>query len=252
MEAFMFRVLRAGAAVSNPDVPILNHCAQIARRGLPAHCLLCAAPADDGALCAPCRAELPYLADPLCPRCALPSPTGETCGACLRRPPHYDAVIAPCVYAYPLDRLIQAFKFHARLAVAPLIAGLMLDRLRGAPAPDLVVPLPLARERLVERGFNQSVELARPIAHALGLRLAPETVERVRHAAAQSDLPWSERARNVRGAFVCVRDVRDLSVAIVDDVMTTGATLEEVARVLKRRGATRVSCWVAARTLPAA
>ena len=108
--------------------------------------------------------------------------------------------------------------------------------------------MPLSRERLRERGFNQSLELARKLSRATGIAVSADSCLRVRHSAAQSDLPWSERVRNVRGAFVCMENFAGLSVAVVDDVLTTGATLDELASVLLRAGATRVEGWVAART----
>lgn len=171
------------------------------------------------------------------------------CGACLADPPGFDRAVAPCAYAYPLDRLIQRFKYAGNLAAAPLLADLMLPAIAREPKPDLIVPMPLSRERLRERGFNQSLELARLLAAATDVPLAPEACVRVRHGAAQSALPWASRARNVRGAFVCVEDMSGRSVAIVDDVLTTGATLTELARALRLRGATRISGWIAARTL---
>jgi ComF family protein len=184
-----------------------------------------------------------------CPVCAIPSLGGAVCGACLSHPRHFDATCAPCQYAYPLDRLLQDYKYGGNLAVVPLLADLMLPVIASAASPDLVVAMPLSAERLRERGFNQSLELARALTGQTGNTLDPGALVRVRHTALQSELPWNARAKNVRDAFVCMRDVRDLVVAIVDDVLTTGATMDEAARVLKARGARRVIAWVAARTI---
>jgi ComF family protein len=228
---------------------ILNYCAAIRQRALPPLCLLCATPAGATNLCEPCRLELPYLAPERCPRCAEPDTSGQVCGACLAHPPEFDRAVAPCAYSYPLDRVIQAFKYSGKLAAAPMLAGLMLTSIETEPRPDLIIPMPLSRERLRERGFNQSMELARLISIALGVELAPQACIRVQHGTAQSALPWTERAKNIRGAFVCMQDLAGRSVAVVDDVLTTGATLNELSRVLRKRGAERVSGWVAARTI---
>ena len=229
--------------------PILNYCAQIAQRALPGLCLLCGAGAAHANLCAPCRKDLPYLPADRCRRCAAPSFAGAQCGACLRQPPLFDHALASCAYAYPLDRLVQSFKYAGNLAAAPLLADLVLAAVAGAPLPDLIIPMPLSAERLRERGFNQALEMARPVAATLGIRLSVDACLRVQHAPPQSALALDERAKNIAGAFVCLEDVAGRSVAVVDDVLTTGATMSEIARVLRKRGASRVVGWVAARTL---
>jgi len=216
---------------------------------LPAQCLLCAAPARTANLCASCRTDLPQLPPSRCPVCAEPTPVGEICGACLARPPKFDRVLAPLVYAYPLDRLIQSLKYNANLPVAPLLADWMLPGIADEPLPDVVVPMPLSTERLRERGYNQALEIARPIAKRIGVPIDVDACVRVRHTEAQSALPFARRAENIKGAFVCMTDFTGRSVAVVDDVLTTGATLNELARVLKHCGAVRVTGWTAARTL---
>ncbi len=214
-------------------------------RLLGGHCFLCRGSASD-VLCAACEADLPALPAPRCPRCALPSPRGEACGRCLARPPAYDGTVAALAYAFPADALVHALKFAGELALAPVL-GAHLERALAASAPvTYVAPVPLSPRRLRERGFNQALEIAR----ALSPRgaLAPTLLERSRETAPQFELPWSERQRNVRGAFQVARDVAGASVALVDDVMTTGATLDEIAATLKRAGAARVVNWVVART----
>jgi ComF family protein len=173
------------------------------------------------------------------------------CGACLANPPKFECVIAPCAYAYPLDRLIQSLKYSGNLALASLLADLMLAEIPNDEAPDVVVPMPLSAERVRERGFNQSLEVARRIATTRKLPLNVNACRRVLNTVPQSALAWDERARNVRGAFVCMEDMQGRSVAVVDDVLTTGATLNELAQVLLRSGASAVTGWVAARTLAA-
>jgi ComF family protein len=207
-------------------------------------CFLCRGAAPD-VLCAACDADLPRLSAPLCPRCALAAPGGALCGRCLAEPPHYDATVAALAYAFPADVLIHALKFRGELALAPLFAGILSQTISRSERIDLVVPVPLSAQRLRGRGYNQSAEIARRLAQRAPLELF--LCERSRDTAAQTDLPWSERQRNVRGAFRCARSISG-TVAVVDDVMTTGATLNEIALVLKRAGAGRVVNWVVART----
>lgn len=214
-------------------------------------CFLCRGAAA-GVLCADCDADLPRLPAARCPRCALAAPAGAVCGRCLAQPPAYDATVAALAYEFPADVLVQALKFRGELALAPLLGALLAARLpRGARA-DYIVPVPLAPARLRERGFNQSLELARAVSAATGCRLAPRLVERVGDARPQVDLPLAERARNVRGAFRCAQRLEGAEIAVLDDVMTTGATLEEMALALRRAGAARVVNWVVARTAPPA
>jgi ComF family protein len=215
---------------------------------LPRACLLCGARADANGVCTACAADLPRLPAVCCPICAAPLPAcAPACGACLARPPAFDATIAAWRYAHPLDSLVQGLKFRRRLASADFLARALLAGPR--PAGDVVVPVPLAPARLRERGFNQSVEIARPLARALALPLDVERLVRVRDTPPQSRLPWRARQGNVRNAFACGADFAGSAVIVVDDVMTTGATLDAVARALKERGAIRVTNWVVARAV---
>jgi ComF family protein len=166
--------------------------------------------------------------------------------------PPFDATIAAFAYAFPVDRLMHAFKYHGRLALAEWCAraiGAARQR-RGLALPQRLIPLPLSQERQRERGYNQAFEIGRVLARELAIGLVRGGVRRERSAPPQAALPWTERAKNVRGAFSCELDLKGSTVAIVDDVMTTGASLAEFARTLKRSGATRVENWVVARTLP--
>jgi len=210
-------------------------------------CFLCRGAAR-GILCPACDADLPRLAGTLCPRCALPSPGSALCGRCLADAPRYDATVAALAYRFPADTLVHALKFRSQLALAPLMGDLLIEAIRERI--DLVVPVPLSRERLRERGYNQAAEIARHVARERRARLELTIVIRERNTRAQADLPWSERARNVRGAFRCERSLDGAAIAVVDDVMTTGATLDELAATLKRAGAARVVNWVVARTFP--
>ena len=222
-----------------------------ARLALPQRCELCAGGSGAQLLCAACLAALPRLG-PACSQCALPIAGGGVCGQCLADPPPFEATIAAFVYAFPVDRLLHAFKYHGRLALAEWGADALLaerERRPGAPPPDRLVALPLSRERQRERGYNQAFEIARFLARRLDLPVLRQGTRRVRTAPPQTALPWSERAKNVRGAFACELDLAGLSIAVIDDVMTTGASLAEFARTLKAAGAARVENWVVARTL---
>ncbi|WP_310450321.1 ComF family protein [Sulfuritalea sp.] len=215
---------------------------------LPQDCFLCAAASGDNLLCPACSAGLPYLSAERCPLCALPTPGAAVCGACLKQAPHFDATQAVFRYEFPLDRLIQSLKYAHRLASANFL-GRALAQLAAPLRPDLVLPVPLAPARLAERGFNQALELARPLARALGVPLELSRIHRRRDTAPQASLPWKERKRNIRRAFECEIDLTGKTVLVVDDVMTTGATLDELARTLKAHGATRVENSVLARAL---
>lgn len=201
-------------------------------------------------LCAACEQALPLLEQPVCPVCALGSPAGATCGRCLSAPPCFDATVCALEYVFPADVLVQALKFRGELALAGLFGRLLGARVGGGAllAAHRVMPVPLSGARLRERGFNQSMEIARRMAQAGRARLEPELCRRDRDTAAQAGLALKQRAANVRGAFGCTRSLDGETVAVVDDVMTTGATLNEVAKVLKAAGAARVVNWVVART----
>jgi ComF family protein len=208
-------------------------------------CFLCRGAAP-GLVCADCEAELPWLGAEVCPRCALASPAGALCGRCLAAPPPFDATLAALWYRFPADVLVQALKFGGQLALARYLATLLQKSIADA-AVDYVVPVPLSAARLRERGYNHAGEIARRLAKG---RLELELCERTRDARPQIELPFAERQRNVRGAFAVRRPLAGATVAVVDDVMTTGATLAEMARALKGAGAARVVNWVLARTPP--
>lgn len=215
---------------------------------LPQDCFLCAAPAGKELLCPPCSASLPRLTAERCPLCALPTPGAAVCGACLKQTPHFDATQAVFRYQFPADRLIQSLKYVHRLASADFL-GRALAALLIPFRPDLILPVPLAPARLAERGFNQALEIARPLARLLDVPLEISRVHRRRDTAPQASLPWKERKQNIRHAFECELDLTGKSVLVVDDVMTTGATLDELARTLKAHGAARVENCVLARAL---
>ncbi len=174
----------------------------------------------------------------------------DLCGRCLSQTPAFDHTVAAFSYSFPLDKLIQALKYRDRLILVNFLAEAVMQRI--TLLPDCMVAMPLHPLRLRERGFNQSLLLARRIARDLQIPLLANACERVRNTPPQSALPWKERDKNMRQAFACTApaDLSDKHVAIVDDVMTTGASMGELASALKRAGAREVSAWVVARTLP--
>lgn len=175
-------------------------------------------------------------------------PGAAVCGRCLSEPPAYDATTAALAYDFPADTLVHALKFRGELALAPLL-GSLLSASIPSWSVDRVIPVPLSSARLRGRGYNQAVEIARHLARG---KLDVDVCVRHADTVPQTELPWDERRRNVRGAFGCRQALTGASVAVVDDVMTTGATLDELALTLKRAGAARVVNWVVARTLPPA
>ena len=226
--------------------------ARLVRTLLPLRCVLCGSAGDEGVdLCAACRADCPINAV-RCAQCAVPLPAAAAhCGACLTRAPPFDAAWVPHRYAHPLDLIEARFKFHGDLAAGRVLAGLLVNAAgRDAlPArPDVILCVPLHATRLRERGYNQALELARPLAAALDLPLAADALVRTRATAAQTGLDGDERRRNLRHAFA-LRDGLALPahVAVFDDVMTTGSTLGECARVLRRAGVQRIDVWALAR-----
>lgn len=183
------------------------------------------------------------------------APGVRLCGNCLKNPPAFDATIVAVDYAAPVDQLVLALKFGHRLAHASLFAQALRDAVLQAqnlPLPARMTAVPLGSQRLAERGFNQALEIARPLSRALGIGLDPSIAARLRDTRAQTLVHSDERGRNVRQAFIVPDDaiarLRGQHIGVVDDVITTGATLHELAATLKRFGAARVTNFVFART----
>lgn len=222
---------------------------------LPHACLLCQQkPQATLDLCVNCDKALPTLSQ-CCLRCANPLETMGTltCGICLQRPPPYDRLLAAFHYKAPIDEFILKFKFHEHFESGNTLSQLLYQRIvtqwyRDTPLPSMIIPVPLAKKRLMTRGFNQSIELAKPIANQLSnLTLETNLCTRVRNTKTQSELPASERAANIRGAFTLTKAVEASHIAIIDDVVTTGNTVSEISRLLKRAGAKRIDVWCCAR-----
>lgn len=212
-------------------------------------CPLCHQPGNR--LCTRCTQALPYNRRP-CPRCALPlpeaAPDSLLCAGCQASPPAFDRVLSPLLYQAPVDDLVAGFKYHQRLHLGPALADVLARAVcqQGGRA-HLLLPVPMQPQGLRERGFNQAAELTRRLSSRLGIPWAGDRLIRVGGSRHQRSLARGQRRRNVRGAFAC-RGALPGQVALVDDVMTTGATAEEACRILKAAGAMRVEVWTVART----
>ena len=225
--------------------------------GMPARCVLCGSQGRRRRydLCADCAADLPR-APRACSRCGQPEAAGlgaavARCESCAIEPPPYHGLFAPFDYAFPLDRLIQTLKYQGALANARVLGTLLaheIERSGHHGDVDLLVPMPLHISRLVERGFNQSHEIALFAGDVLGRGIRPGALRRVRATAAQVGLDRAARLQNVLGAFTAVpRDVTGRRIALVDDVVTTGSTAAAAARALRQAGASQVVVWALAR-----
>jgi len=220
----------------------------------PPHCVLCEGIGANGRdLCVPCEHDLP-LNTASCRVCAQPLALGRAeqaiCGRCLGARVLVDASFVPYRYAYPLDRLIQRLKYGKDLSVTRVLGDLFAEHWLArseSPAPQLLVPVPLGYRRYCQRGFNQARELARVIARRCGIPMRSDLVERSRETKEQAALSRRGRKRNVRGAFRMKRALPARHIAIIDDVVTTGSTVNELARVLRRAGATTIAVWALAR-----
>ncbi|MEN7432430.1 ComF family protein [Chromobacterium sp. TRC.1.1.SA] len=229
--------------LSNIRKLIIDNCSIINQK-----CVLCGQPHAREGLCDGCRAMLPRMPAERCPRCAEPTVGGALCGHCQRQPPAFDALHVPYLFAYPLNGLIHAYKYGRRLQLAGALSGLLTEFASCQDHKyDLVIPVPLASERLAERGFNQSSELAKAFADTINSRFSDSLCWRKCNTLPQASLGRAERLRNVRHAFDVKRRCDGLSIAIVDDVATSGATLSALSKMIKKQGAKRVDAWVLAR-----
>jgi len=210
-------------------------------------CTLCGDASAGALVCRPCAALLPAVGL-ACQSCALALPAAGICGECLRHPPAFDTAVAGFAYRFPVDRLVQRFKFAGDLALGRWLALQLADRVRALESPDLLVAPPLTAARLSGRGFNQALEIAKVVGRELGVRTALGGLAKTRETRPQPGLGPRARRANLRGAFRCDLALAGRHVAIVDDVITTGATADALARALKAAGAARVSAWCVART----
>ncbi|MFJ3487070.1 ComF family protein [Pseudomonas sp. NPDC090202] len=220
------------------------------------NCLLCDEQTDSPTpICTPCESELPWLMD-CCEHCALPLPmSGLTCAHCTRQPPAFNEVVVPWLYDFPIDALVTRFKHQGKWPLGRLLGELLGQHLQdrfeqGLPRPDILIPVPLARQRMRQRGYNQAAMLAHWLGEQLQLPVQERAVQRLKNTPAQQGLNAKARKRNLRDAFAVVQPeaIEGRHIALIDDVLTTGATADALARLLINAGARKVDVYCLART----
>ena len=216
-------------------------------RALPQSCFFCGDSGDE-TVCVPCAADLPRLAEQACPRCQLDAANGEVCGRCLKKPPVWEHLVALWRYEFPLDKAMVSAKYHHAFAIYRWVAA--QQNAWPFAASATLIPVPLAELRLQSRGYNQAQLIAEEMAKRFALKVDANAIIRSRETDVQQHLNWSERRENVRAAFVATRSFAGESVVLIDDVLTTGATLNSLAGALLDAGAARVDAFVLARVMP--
>jgi len=217
----------------------------------PSICQLCGAHGFGPDICRGCYRDLPRPVNP-CQRCALPTARPGYCGKCLGNPPGFAAAFSAFLYLFPVDRLLKSLKYEAQLSRARLLGELLGHAVRRRrPSPDVLVPVPLHPHRWRQRGFNQARELALAVRRVNGLRLLDGACTRIRDTPPLWGLSPPRRHHYLQGAFHVASDLRGVQVALIDDVLTTGATADALARCLHRSGASRVEIWTVARAVGA-
>ena len=228
-------------------IPLRPTLQRVRGRALPQSCFFCGDSSDE-TVCAPCANDLPPLAAHVCPRCQLDAANGQVCGRCLKKPPVWQHLVAQWRYEFPLDTAMVSAKYHHAFAIYRWAAAQRTAWPFAAHAT--LIPVPLAALRLQSRGYNQAQLIAEEMAKRFDLKVDADAAIRIRETAIQQRLNWSERRHNVRSAFVATRSFAGESVVLIDDVLTTGATLNSLARALLDAGAARVDAFVLARVLP--
>lgn len=225
---------------------------------LPGICILCQhLSAREQDLCLSCLNDLPF-AHSACHVCGmgLGEITGElTCGQCLQKPPPYEATFALFEYKVPINNLLLELKFNQKLINARILGELMAEKIinvwyKTRSLPNIIIPIPLHAKRLTERGYNQAIEIARPIAKLCQIPLHVSTCHRIKPTAPQAILSAKERENNIKDAFISDISWNNFSIAVIDDVMTTGNTMREFCQLLKHKGAKRIDIWCCARSQP--
>lgn len=246
---------RTPAAAAPPRTGWRTAVDRLATALLPQACALCGRFAGRWPVCAGCDRTLPRPPERTCPRCGDTAESGDACARCLAAPPAFDAAVAAFAYAPPIDGLIHDLKYGHRLHLAAWFGDALAHRCAAAgavaAADAWTVAMPLHPDRLVERGFNQAGEIARAVARRLGAPLRHDLVRRVRATPPQATLALADRHANIRHAFESDARLGGRPLVLVDDVMTSGASLNELARTLRLAGAGRIVVAVAARTLHA-
>lgn len=227
---------------------LAHRLAQLYSKVLPINCRLCGICSDDQPLCRDCASELPQIG-PACPRCALPTPHYQLCGQCLSQPPEQHSSISIYQYKDPVDRLIVDLKFNDKLYLTQFFAERMAEVIKDKPLPELLIPIPLHPNKLKQRGYNQSYELAKALSELLLIPCSNNFLERVIDTKPQSSMPYKERKKNIQHAFQSTASSTFKHIALIDDVLTTGHTANAAAKTLRLAGVSRIEVWTIARTI---
>lgn len=222
---------------------------------LASNCVLCGEFVTGNiSLCLGCKAALPRI-DYACKKCGIPlekqGTQNELCGQCIQTPSEVDYTVSLYHYENPVSYLIGQMKFQQQLTCAAILGDLLCSEsnhfLRKNFLPEAILPVPLHNSRLVKRGFNQTLEISREIARQKKIPLLLDAVKRIKNTEAQTHLNKQQRLSNIKGCFKLLKDIDASHVVIVDDVITTGATTNELAILLKTAGVTTVGVWSVAR-----
>jgi len=220
---------------------------------LPSQCLLCQAKVNQVLpLCAACKDELPWNHQ-ACHHCGkhIESKEQTICGHCITSPPNYDRVFTAFKYETPINAWVSSMKFFDQWQFSKILGLLFAEKLiktlKPTNHPDLIIPVPLHPKRITKRGFNQALEIAKPISRAFKIPLDYHSIKRIKNTLAQSELDKPTRDRNLKNAFHIRKAIKAKHIAIVDDVATTGNTIQAVTDILKKHGVERVDVWVCTR-----
>ena len=239
--------------LSTQGLKLVNYCSHFVHfRLFPSTCVLCGARGHNGLdLCKGCQSDLARIPSP-CPACGMPLTESEhsLCGHCLQKPAPLQRTISPFYYQAPLAQLVTEFKFNHQLKMARLFAALLATELANRRRPECIIPVPLHRRRLQERGFNQSLEIARLLGKQLNIPVDFRLCQRTRYTAPQTGLDAKQRRQNIKNAFALTAACPYRHIAIIDDVITTANTVTELARVLRKHGVEEIEVWSVARAVP--
>lgn len=232
-------------------MPLRDYFFKLYQLLMPYHCILCSNPAKQQDLCLACKKNLPVLSH-ACIKCARPlTMDGLTCGYCLQYPPPWTKGFSVFIYQQPIIQLITDLKFRQQLTHARLLAELLTESIttqwyQHHPLPECLIPIPLSKQRLQERGFNQTLEIAKLVSKRLRIPI-DLTSERIKHTKPQAGIPETERKQNIKNAFQINRIITSSHVAVLDDVITTGYTMREFCQQLRQAGARDIDVWGIAR-----
>lgn len=233
---------------TNLVTSLAHHFSRLYSNLTPIPCRLCGADCQNQVLCPNCIKDLPELKS-VCPQCSLPTSASQRCGQCLSNPPEQNTSISIYQYKDPIDRLIADFKFNDKLYLSQFFAEKILTKLNHRPLPELLIPIPLHPQRLKQRGYNQSFELAKILSKSLSIPVSNSFLERIINTQPQSSMPFKQRKNNIKHAFKAADGLPFKHIALIDDVLTTGHTANAAAKTLKKAGATTIEVWTIARTI---